>query len=110
MAEYGSVPTLAVIGIIMSITTFLIMPAMGMNQDAQPIIGCNYGAKRYDRVKETLKLSLLAATGIVSLGFLISKIWPAQLIGLFNKKPELIELGMNNMAISFMSILSLAFR
>ncbi len=104
LAEYGGDLSLAVIGIIMSITTFLIMPAMGINQGAQPIIGYNYGAKRYDRVKDTLKLSLLAATGIVSLGFLISKLWPAQLIGLFNKNPELIELGMHAMAISFMFI------
>lgn len=104
LALYGGDLSLAVIGIIMSITTFLIMPAMGINQGAQPIIGYNYGAKRYDRVRDVLKLSLLAATGIVTLGFIVSKIWPQQLIGLFNRNAELIELGVHAMTISFMFI------
>lgn len=104
LAEYGGDLHLAVIGIIMSVVTFLIMPAMGINQGAQPIIGYNYGAKKYDRVKDTLKLSLLSATAIVSLGFIISKIWPRQLIGIFNENPELIELGVHAMAINFMFI------
>ena len=104
LALYGGDLSLAVIGIIMSITTFLIMPAMGINQGAQPIIGYNYGAKRYDRVRDVLKLSLLAATGIVTLGFIVSKIWPQQLIGLFNQNAELIELGVHAMTISFMFI------
>lgn len=104
LAKYGTDLSLAAIGIIMSIITFLIMPAMGINQGAQPIIGYNYGAKRYDRVKDALKLSLIAATVVVTLGFIVSKIWPSQLIGLFNKNPELIELGIHAMAINFLFI------
>lgn len=101
LAQYGGDTSLAVIGIIMSITTFLIMPAMGISQGAQPIIGFNYGAKNFGRVKETLKLAIISATGIVSLGFIVSKIWPSQLIGLFNKEPELIALGVHAMGIFF---------
>ncbi len=101
LAYYGGDLSLAVIGIIMSITTFLIMPAMGISQGAQPIMGYNYGAKNYDRVKDTLKLSILSATAIVTLGFLISKVWPTQIIGIFNKNPELIKLGAESMDIFF---------
>ena len=101
LARYGGDLALAVIGVIMSITTFLIMPAMGIGQGAQPILGFNKGAKKYGRVKDTLKLSLLSATSVVALGFIVSKIWPAQLIGLFNKNPELIELGVHGMDIFF---------
>jgi Na+-driven multidrug efflux pump len=35
----------------------------------QPILGYNYGARNYDRVKQTLKLSVMGATGVMSLGF-----------------------------------------
>lgn len=101
LALYGGDLALAVIGIIMSITTFLIMPAMGISQGAQPIIGFNYGAKKFDRVKETLKLSIISSTAIVTIGFIISKIWPSQLISLFNSNPELIELGTHAMGIFF---------
>ena len=104
LAEYGGDLSLAVIGIIMSITTFLVMPTMGISQGAQPIIGYNYGAKKFDRVKDTLKLSIASATVIVTLGYIVSKIWPVQLIALFNKKPELIELGTHAMGIFFLFI------
>lgn len=98
---YGGDTALAVIGIIMSITLFLVMPAMGIAQGAQPILGYNHGAKRYDRVKEVLKLSIISATLIVSIGFAASKIWPVQLISLFNTDPELIAMGVHGMNIFF---------
>ena len=101
LARYGGDLALAVIGVIMSITAFLVMPAMGISQGAQPIIGFNKGAKQYGRVKETLQLAVISATLVITVGFVISKIWPAQLIGLFNKKPELIKLGMHGMDIFF---------
>lgn len=104
LVKYGGDLPLAVIGIIMSIVMFLIMPAMGINQGAQPIIGYNHGAKRHDRVKDTLKLSIFAATGIVTVGFIVTKIWPRQLISLFNQSPELIDLGVHAMAINFLFI------
>lgn len=101
LAHYGGDLALAAVGIIMSITTFLVMPAMGISQGAQPIVGFNYGSKNLDRVKDTLKLSIVAATAVVTIGFIASKIWPTQLIGLFNKNPELIEMGVHGMGIFF---------
>lgn len=101
LAQYGGDTALAVIGIIMSITTFLVMPAMGISQGAQPIVGFNHGAKRYDRVKEVLTLSVISATSIVTVGFIVSKLFPYQLISLFNTNPELIEMGVYGMNIFF---------
>ncbi len=88
----------------MSLTTLLMMPTIGVSQGAQPIIGFNYGAKKYDRVKDTLKLSIIVATIIMTIGFLITRFWPEQLIGLFNQNPELIELGTHAMLIFFLCI------
>ncbi len=101
LAHYGGDMALAVIGIIMSIVTFLVMPAMGISQGAQPIIGYNYGAKELGRVKSTLKFSAASATFVVTLGFIFSKLWPAQLIGLFNQDPQLIDMGTHAMGIFF---------
>ena len=99
LVYYGGDMALAVSGVIMSITMFLVMPAMGISQGAQPIIGYNYGAKQFDWVKDTLKLSVMGATAIVTFGFVITKIWPAQLIGLFNKNPQFIDMGVRGMDI-----------
>lgn len=85
----------------MSVTTILVMPAMGISQGAQPIIGCNYGAREFGRVKDTLKLSVVASTAIITMGFIVSKIFPTQLISLFNDDPELIKLGTHAMGIFF---------
>lgn len=101
LARYGGDMALAIIGIIMSVTTFLVMPAMGISQGAQPIIGYNFGAKQFERVKDTLKLSMLWATLIIFAGFVVSKLWPRQLIGIFNSNPDLIDLGTHAMGIFF---------
>lgn len=101
LAKYGGDLALAVIGVIMSVTTFLVMPAMGIAQGAQPILGFNKGAENHDRVKDTLKLSVMAATSVIFIGFVVSNIWPEQIIGLFNKKPELIKMGVHSMNIFF---------
>ena len=77
------------------------MPAMGISQGAQPILGYNKGANHQQRVKDTLKLSTLLATGVIVIGSLVAKIWPAQLIGLFNRNPDLIDLGVHGMDIFF---------
>lgn len=101
LARYGGDLALAAIGVIMSITAFLVLPAMGISQGAQPIIGFNKGAGRYDRVKNTLQAAVVSATLVITVGFMVSKIWPAQLIGLFNKNPQLIEQGVHGMGIFF---------
>jgi putative MATE family efflux protein len=101
LAHHGGDLALAVIGVIMSITTFLVMPAMGISQGAQPILGFNKGARQYERVKDTLNYALIAATAIILIGFVVAKTWPVQLISLFNKNPELIELGVKSMDIYF---------
>ena len=101
LARYGGDMALAIVGIIMSITTFLIMPAMGIAQGAQPILGFNKGAEQYKRVKETLITAACSATAIIIVGYTVSRIWPAQLIGLFNKNPELIASGVYSMGIFF---------
>ncbi len=101
LVYYGGDLALAAIGIIMSIANLLIMPILGISQGAQPIIGYNYGAKKFKRVKKTLLASIGAATGILILGFMVIKLWPSQLVGIFNENPQLIDLSVHAMLIFF---------
>lgn len=82
---YGGDTALAAIGIVMSLSTLLFMPVLGLSQGAQPIIGYNYGARQYKRVRETWKIAVLAGTGIAVAGYLAINIWPVQLVELFSK-------------------------
>lgn len=81
---YGGDMALSAIGIIMSSATLLFMPIVGLSQGAQPIIGYNYGAQQYDRVKETLKMAVIAGTCIAVAGSLAIQLWPTQIAGLFS--------------------------
>ena len=58
---YGGDLAIAVMGIIWAMGMLVFMPIFGINQGAQPIIGYNYGAERFDRVKKTLETAVLAA-------------------------------------------------
>ena len=80
-------------GIINSIQTILVMPILGIKQGAQPIISFNYGAKKFSRVKTVTKLAIMAATIIVVIGYAITRLFPEQLIALFNRESELLEFG-----------------
>ncbi|MGH4139074.1 MATE family efflux transporter [Clostridium sp.] len=94
LATYGGDIAISGMGVVNSIMTLMVMPVFGITQGAQPIIGYNYGAKKYDRVKETYKLAVIFATSIVVLGWIITRLFPEQLVSMFNSKDtELIAFG-----------------
>jgi putative efflux protein, MATE family len=99
LLAYGGEMAVAAMGVINRSTMMLLMPIFGINQGAQPIIGYNYGAKRYDRVRKTLKLAAAAATAICVLGFISTEVFSHQIIGLFNKDAELIAIGTRGIRI-----------
>jgi putative MATE family efflux protein len=91
---YGGDIAVAAMGIVYSIVIVIIMPLQGLNQGAQPIIGYNYGAKKYDRVKKTYKWAVICATIFVCAGFMLFQIFPRFFIAIFSKDGgELMEIG-----------------
>lgn len=111
LSIYGGDLAISVMGIIFSVTTILLMPVIGINQGAQPIIGFNYGAKQYERVKETLKLAIIAATVIVLIGFFITRLFPVQIISMFSKDDmELIRLGTHGLLVTCMLLPIVGFQ
>ncbi len=92
---YGGDIAISAMGIINSTQMLLIMPVIGINQGAQPIISFNFGAKKYDRIKETVKLAIISATAVVTIGYLLIRLFPTQMVSLFNREPELLDFGTN---------------
>lgn len=94
LIAYGGDVAVSAMSAVMSINMLFLMPIFGINQGAQPIIGYNYGAQKYNRVKETLKIAIFAATVIVTAGFAVTQLFSQQLIAVFNSKDaELISIG-----------------
>ncbi|MHC6179157.1 MATE family efflux transporter [Clostridium sp. JNZ X4-2] len=105
LAVYGGDLAIGAMGIINGITTMIFMPIFGINQGAQPIIGFNYGAKLYTRVKSALKLAIIAATAIATIGALGAHIFPYVLVGLFNKT----DVNLTNITVNGIRIFMILF-
>jgi putative MATE family efflux protein len=90
---YGGDIAVSGMGIVNSVQTILLMPIIGINQGVQPIISFNFGAKKYSRVKTAVKLAIMAATTVVGIGYIVTRLFPMQLVAMFNREPELLEFG-----------------
>lgn len=90
---YSGELSIALYAITNRIFQFSTMPISGIIAGIQPIIAFNYGAKNFDRVKQSFKLSIVILTIIGALFFLAIMIFPSQIIGIFSKDTDLIQKG-----------------
>lgn len=105
---YGGDIAIAAVGIVLSINMLILMPVIGIKQGVQPIIGYNYGARKYKRVKKTVRMGLVGSFAITLTGFLACMIFPEQIVSLFGREdPAQVEIGARALRI-FMSFLPLA--
>ena len=83
----------AVFGAYFKLQSFIFMPVFGLNNAMVPIISYNYGAGKPDRVKKTVKLSILTAVIIMALGVLAFELIPDILLSMFNPSAEMLAIG-----------------
>ena len=93
MVHYGSDLAVGAYGIANKVAFIFVMINMGVNQGMQPIAGYNYGAMRYDRLMKVVKYSIIAATAIMTIGFIIAMTIPGTCARLFTTDPTLIDLS-----------------
>ena len=107
---YGGDLAVSGMGIINSLQTILLMPIIGIKQGVQPIISFNFGARKFQRVKTAVKLASIAATVTVIFGFIITRLFPEQLISLFNQDPNLLKFGRKALLSWFMFLPVVGFQ
>lgn len=95
----GGELAIGAMGVISSIAMMCLMPVFGINQGSQPVIGFNYGAQNYERVKKAWKLAVFAATGVTLVGFLGVELFAPNIIRIFNSNPELVKIGTKGIRI-----------
>lgn len=97
-ASFGDI-VVASYGVVMRITNIAIMMAMGLAQGVQPLMGYNYGAKRFDRLFETIrrsiKVNVLMATAFAVLFYIFADVW----IRVFIDVEDVVTLGKDIMRI-----------
>lgn len=100
LSIYGSDIPLAANGIVMKTNGILFAFIIGLSQGMQPIIGFNYGAKQYDRVKKTYKLAVCCSLVISTIGFVMFQFFPKYVLSVFGSGDQLYF----EFAIKFMRI------
>ena len=89
-------------GIINSFGILVVMFVLGICQGMQPIIGYNYGAQKYKRMKDTFLLTVRIATLIITIGFVAFELMPGILVKAFTTDPELARMAKHGMRLAYM--------
>ncbi|MGK4198544.1 MATE family efflux transporter [Fusobacterium sp. HC1336] len=90
---YGGDTAIGAMAIVQAVITFISMPIFGINQGLQPILGYNYGAKLYSRVKEALFKAIFAATVLCVIDFLAIQFLSKYFINIFTHEKELVRIA-----------------
>lgn len=88
-SSYGSDIPLACAGIISKVGMIFFAIVIGISQGIQPIIGFNYGAEKYERVRKSYLLALGTATALSGIAFFCFQVFPRQIISVFGSGSEL---------------------
>ena len=95
LRTYGGDLAIGAMATINSIIMMVGLPIVGISQGAQPIIGFNYGCKKYDRVEQTLKLATIASTIGLTIGWVVVQLYPEPIVSMFNKDAELVKISVD---------------
>lgn len=101
LGKYGGDTAISVYAVVASIMTFVIMPASGISQGIQPIVGNNFGAGKYKRVMSTLYQASAFSVGITCIIWLIVMLFPKAILLSFGASEEMLELGVMGLRTNF---------
>jgi Na+-driven multidrug efflux pump len=87
-SKYGVNDPQAIFGIVMKVFTIVVNISVGIASGAQPIIGYNYGAKRYDRVKQLLNLIIISNIIVGAIATLLFQLFPGQIVSIFGSNSD----------------------
>ena len=101
LGKYGSDTAISVYAVVASIMTFVIMPASGISQGIQPIVGNNYGAGDYRRVMSTLYQASGLSVGITCVIWVAVMLFPRQILMAFGATEEMLAIGIPGLRTNF---------
>ncbi len=104
LIRFGGDMHVGIFGIIQRIIMFTVMPMMGVMQGMQPIVGYNYGARNFERLRETVILGLKVTVFLSFLIFALVMAVPHWLMMIFTSDPEVIQAGSEYLRIMFSAV------
>ena len=107
---YGGDLYVGIMTVISSVREMVSLPVMGISFGAQPVLGFNYGAKEYGRVKESIRFTTVLGTAYTVIAWLIVMLIPTQLMGIFSEDSQTIVTGARMLNIYFFGFFFMAFQ
>ncbi len=104
VVKYGGDIALGAFGIIQRVMMFATMPGMVFGQGLQPILGFNYGAKRYHLALKAISIAAIVSTSLSMLAFLVLYFYPEPIMRIFTSDAPLIEMGTYASKLVFLSM------
>lgn len=101
LGAYGGVAAIGVYSVISSIMTFVMMPASGISQGIQPILGYNYSIGNGARVIGAMNQACLLSVGVTTVIWAVVMLFPRTIIGLFGGDAEMLAMGVDALRINF---------
>ncbi len=99
--KYGDASQIAIMGAAQRVMQLSFVPIWGMSQGLQPVVGTNYGAKRYSRVRRATNVFIAGSTALAVLAWGIVELFPSQILSAFITEPAIVASGIMNLRIMF---------
>lgn len=108
--QYGGDDAVGALGILMTYAQLLVMVVIGITQGMQPIIGFNYGARKFHRLKRAFWLSVAAGSAVTFLGAMGAQFCPEYIARAFTTDSDLIEKTAQALRISTVAFWAVGFQ
>lgn len=110
LQTYGGDLYVGIMTVLNSVREILSLPVGGICAGSQPVLGYNYGAKRYERVRQAIRFSSILGIGYTILAWAFVFLFPKLLIGIFSNNPEVLAAGPEALHIYFFGFCFMAFQ
>ncbi len=110
LQSYGGDLYVGIMTVINSIREIIMMPVSGITNGSQPVLGFNYGAKEYKRVRSGIKFMSIVCIVYTTLIWITLRMFPEFFIRIFNSEPELIQKGIPSMNIYFFGFFAMSLQ
>jgi putative MATE family efflux protein len=101
---YGGDIAITIFGMVNRLLMFIFMPLFGVVQGLQPIAGFNYGAKKYDRVRDVIYISIKYTTIYTFIGWIIAQIFAPFFLNIFTSETDVVRMGIPILRVVVLAI------
>lgn len=110
LVKYGGDYAVGAYGIGNSVVFIFFMITMGLNQGMQPIVGYNFGAKKYSRMMRAVNLTVIGATITTTAGWLLCELLPEFCVRLFTTDQQMIDIAVRGLRINALFLFVIGYQ